>query len=134
MENHALYGGVSGILRSGLFLPNIRRTFSSKFVDIVIATDQVFFHLKNTNIFHISQQKHMLWYSLEAPRQMFLLRNKKSIMRIPPLICSYALSPKTRMSAKTFLRIQSDLGDIQKSPTSCRAKNRKQLLPRHLVA
>ena len=40
------------------------------------------------NIFHISRQKHMLWYSIEAPRQgtsneypqdMFLLRNKKDI-------------------------------------------------------
>ena len=41
----------------------------------------------------------MLWYSLEAPRQgtsneypqhMFSLRNKKNIMWMPPLICSYA--------------------------------------------
>ena len=40
----------------------------------------------------------MLWYSLEAPWQgasneypqhMFLWRNKKNIMWIPPLICSY---------------------------------------------
>ena len=40
----------------------------------------------------------MLWYSLEAPcrgasneypQHMFSLRNKKNIMWIPPLICSY---------------------------------------------
>ena len=40
----------------------------------------------------------MLWDSFEAPRRgasneypqhMFLLRNKKDIMWIPPLICSY---------------------------------------------
>ena len=40
----------------------------------------------------------MLWYSLEAPRRgasieypqhMFLSRNKKNVMWIPPLICSY---------------------------------------------
>ena len=43
----------------------------------------------------------MLWYSLEAPHRgasneypqhMFSLRNKKNIMWIPPLICSYASS------------------------------------------
>ena len=41
----------------------------------------------------------MLWYSLEVPQRgasneytqhMSLLRNKKNIMWIPPLICSYA--------------------------------------------
>ena len=57
-----------------------------------------FFHPKNADIFLISQWKHTLWYSLEAPRQgtsneypqhMFSLRNKKNIMWIPPLICSY---------------------------------------------
>ena len=40
----------------------------------------------------------MLWYSLEAPRRgasneypqhMFLWRNKKNIMWIPPLVCRY---------------------------------------------
>ena len=40
----------------------------------------------------------MLWYTLEAPRRgasneypqhMFSWRNKKKIMLIPPLICSY---------------------------------------------
>ena len=42
----------------------------------------------------------MLWYSLEAPQRgasneypqhMFSLRNKKNIMWIPPLICSFEL-------------------------------------------
>ena len=42
----------------------------------------------------------MLWYSLEVPRRgtsneypqhMFSSRNKKNIMWIPPLICSYVL-------------------------------------------
>ena len=42
----------------------------------------------------------MLWYSLEAPRRgasneypqpMFSSRNKKNIMWIPPLICSYVI-------------------------------------------
>ena len=63
-----------------------------------IATDKVIFYPKNADIFLISQQKHMLWYSLEAPRQgtsneypqhMFSSINKKNIMWIPPLICSY---------------------------------------------
>ena len=37
-----------------------------------------FFHPKNADIILISQQKHM-----------FSSRNKKNIMWIPPLICSY---------------------------------------------
>ena len=58
-----------------------------------------FFHPKNAGIFLISWRKHMLWYSLEAPRRgasneypqhMFSSRNKKNITWIPPLICSYA--------------------------------------------
>ena len=66
-----------------------------------IATDKALFHPKNANIFLISEQKDMLWYSLEAPRRgasneypqhMFSSRNKKNIMWIPPLIFSYAIS------------------------------------------
>ena len=60
------------------------------------------------HIFLISQRKHMLWYSLEAPQRgasneypqhMFSLRNKKDIdifqMENAPylLLCIYALSP-----------------------------------------
>ena len=50
----------------------------------------------------------MLWYSLEAPRQgasneypqhMFSLRNKKDIMWIPPLICSYGTAVAKLMRA-----------------------------------
>ena len=45
------------------------------------------FQIKNSDIFHISAQKHRLWYSLEPPRRggsneypqyMFLSRNKKN--------------------------------------------------------
>ena len=45
------------------------------------------FLMKNSDIFHISAQKHRLWYSLEPPRRggsneypqsMFLSRNKKT--------------------------------------------------------
>ena len=52
------------------------------------------------NIFLIFPQKHMLWYSLEALRlgeellintyNMLSRRNKKNIMWIHPLVCSYA--------------------------------------------
>ena len=64
----------------------------------IIATDRALFSSENADIFLISPQKHMLWYSLEAPcrgasneypQHMFLWRNKKNIMWIPPLICSY---------------------------------------------
>ena len=64
---------------------------------ICIATDNPK-NPKNADIFFISQQKHMLWYSLEAPRRgasneypqhLFSSINKKNIMWIPPLICSY---------------------------------------------
>ena len=64
-----------------------------------MAPDKVFclffFYLKSADICHISAQKHMLWYSFEAPQQgmsnefpqhMFSQRN---IMWIPSLICSY---------------------------------------------
>ena len=64
-----------------------------------IATDKaLFFSSVCADIFLIFQSKHMLWYSLEAPRwgasneypqHMFSLINKKNIMWIPPLICSY---------------------------------------------
>ena len=58
----------------------------------------LFFQLKNTDLFLISSRKHMLWYSLEAPRRgasneypqhMFLWRNKKKISWYIPLIWSY---------------------------------------------
>ena len=51
-----------------------------------IALDKVFFQPKSIDIFLISLQKHMLWYSLEVPHQgasneypqhMFSSRNKK---------------------------------------------------------
>ena len=60
-----------------------------------------FFHQKNADSFLISPQKHMLWYSLEVPRwgasneypqHMFSRRNKKNIIWISPLICSYVKS------------------------------------------
>ena len=53
---------------------------------------------KNTDIFLISPQTHMLWYSLEVPhwgasneypQHMFSWRNKEDIMWIPSLIRSY---------------------------------------------
>ena len=69
------------------FLPNLI---------IISVLDTVFFpskkKKKNTDIFHISPQKNMLWYSLEVPHQgdsneypqyMFLWRNKKNIMQMP---------------------------------------------------
>ena len=50
----------------------------------------------------------MLWYSLEAPhrgasneypQRMFSWRNKKNIMWIPPLICSYDKSDRKRSAS-----------------------------------
>ena len=53
----------------------------------VVKDKMGFFPPKNGDIFHISQWKHFLWYSLEAsqwdasneyPQQMFSLRNKRT--------------------------------------------------------
>ena len=74
-----------------------------------------FFHPKNADIFLISRRKHMLWSSLEAPRQgtsneypqhMFSSRNKKNIMWIPPLICSYDFqSEQCSLSDSNFVSL-----------------------------
>ena len=57
-----------------------------------IAPDKVLFSTKNTDIFLISPQKICCGYSLEAPeypQHIFLVRNKKNLLEIPPLIWSY---------------------------------------------
>ena len=71
-----------------------------------------FFQPKSTDIFLISPQKHMLWYSLEVPhwgtsneypQHMFLWRNKKNIFLIPPQIWSYDTSRKIWTTLYYFL-------------------------------
>ena len=56
------------------------------------------FQPKSTDVFLISPQKHMLWYSLEVPnwgtsneypQHMFSWRNKKNIYVATPIIWSY---------------------------------------------
>ena len=56
------------------------------FFSLSIAPDKAPFQLKNTDLFLIFPQKHMLWYTLEVPYQvasneypqhMILWRNKK---------------------------------------------------------
>ena len=63
-----------------------------------IAPDKALFQPKSNDIFLISSQKYMLWYSLKAhnrgfsneyPQHIFSLRNKKSIMGIRTLIWRY---------------------------------------------
>ena len=65
---------------------------------LILATDRAFFFIRKMLISFLYLHENM-WYSLEAPRQgasneypqyMFSWRNKKNIMWIPPLICSYA--------------------------------------------
>ena len=61
-----------------------------------IPPDKAFFcQSKSIDIFLVSSQKHMLWYSLEAPRRgasneypqhIFSWRNNKNIYLIPTLI------------------------------------------------
>ena len=64
---------------------------------MIIAPDKDIFHLISTDIFLIYPQKHMLWYSLEAPcrvasneypQYMFSFRNRKIICGDLPLIWS----------------------------------------------
>ena len=64
------------------------------------AQDKVLFFPTKITFFLISQQKHMLWFSLEAPcrgtsneypQHMFSWKNKKNIMWIPYFIWCYVL-------------------------------------------
>ena len=57
----------------------------------------------------------MLWYSLEAPQQgasneypqhMFSSRNKKNIMWIPSLICSYGKEGEENVQTIFFSNLQ----------------------------
>ena len=59
------------------------------------------FFIRKMLISFLFLDENMLWYSLEVsqrgasneyPQHMFSLRNRKIIMWIPPLICSYAKS------------------------------------------
>ena len=61
----------------------------------------------------------MLWYSLEAPHRgtsneypqhMYSLRNKKNVMWIPPLICSYVDAFWLAKDAK-FLHVDNEDSD-----------------------
>ena len=81
----------------------------------------------------------MLWYSLEAPwlgtsneypQDMFLLRNKKNIMWIPPLICSSVSGerivahgpPVSYFSIKNCLFVLRFYGPVNPMG-SCRARS-----------
>ena len=77
-----------------------------------IATDKALFSPKNVDIFLVSPWKHMLWVLIRSPSQhMFSWRNKKDILWIPPIICSYA----------DLLSVVSD-EHLHCSPVQCNCK------------
>ena len=74
------------------------------------------FFIRKLLISFLFLNKNMLWYSLEAPRRgtsneypqhMFSSRNKKNIMWIPPLICSYVHYPCQVSIVLYFVIVQS---------------------------